>query len=430
MNIVLLTNTFLPHVGGVARSVQAFREEYLSRGHRVLVVAPEFPDTPRDEVDVVRIPAIQNFNASDFSVALPFFKGLSQRLDDFRPDIIHSQHPFLLGMTAVRVARFRDLPLVFTHHTLYEQYTHYVPVESPALKRFVIELATRYANLSDLVFAPSDSVRELLIQRGVVTPISTVPTGVRVEHFAGGDGAGFRARHGIPDDAFVVGHVGRLAPEKNLEFLARSIAEYLKLDERARFLLVGAGPSEETIRDIFAKSGLAHRLLMSGVLEREDLADAYTAMDVFAFASRTETQGMVLAEAMAAGAPVIALDAPGAREVVRDGVNGRLLRRETMRELSGALQWAASCPPEQWRGLCQSARKTADTFSMASSASSALAAYETLSRGPSTQDARDAEKGWEQVMARIRTEWDIIKRMTRGTPASARRGQPRVDEQE
>ena len=205
MNILILTNTFTPHVGGVARSVAAFAWEYRKRGHRVMVVAPEFPDMPENELDVVRVPAIQNFNASDFSVVLPIHPSLTETVDAFRPDVVHSQHPFLLGMTALRIARHRGLPLVFTHHTLYEQYTHYVPGDSPALKLFAIELATRYANLSDQVFAPSESIRDLLQQRGVTTPIAVVPTGVRLEYFANGDGPGFRRLRDIPDDAFVVG---------------------------------------------------------------------------------------------------------------------------------------------------------------------------------------------------------------------------------
>src|SRR3990172_3888517 len=127
MNIVMFTNTYTPHVGGVARSVEAFSGAYRRRGHRVLVVAPEFADQPQHEEDVVRIPAIQNFNGSDFSVVLPVPGSLDDVLDAFKPDIVHAHHPFLLGNTAVRVARFRELPLVFTHHTLYEQYTHYVP---------------------------------------------------------------------------------------------------------------------------------------------------------------------------------------------------------------------------------------------------------------------------------------------------------------
>lgn len=426
MNIVLLTNTFSPHVGGVARSVQAFRQEYLERGHRVLVVAPEFPGTPPNEEDVVRVPAIQNFNASDFSVALPFPAGLQERLDDFEPDIVHSQHPFLLGMTAVRMARQRKLPLVFTHHTLYEDYTHYVPVNSPALKRFVIELATRYANLADQVLSPSDSIRDLLIERGVTTPVRVVPTGVRVEQFASGDGDEFRGRHGIPRDVFVAGHLGRLAPEKNLGFLSNCVAEFMRLENRSMFVVAGSGPSEHAIRKIFAKAGIEDRLLLCGVLENQPLADALNAMDVFMFASKTETQGMVLTEAMAAGTPVIALDAPGAREVVADKRNGRLLRDESIGAFSGALQWMASRTGRQMTDLVESARGTAETFSMPRSADAALACYRSLGPGPSSEASRAAENAWEQVMAHIRTEWHILKDMSRSGGTGVERGENRA----
>jgi 1,2-diacylglycerol 3-alpha-glucosyltransferase len=408
MNILILTNTFTPHVGGVARSVAAFTEEYRTRGHRVLVVAPEFPDMPQDEIDVVRIPAIQNFNASDFSVVLPIHPPLSDTLDAFRPDIVHSQHPFLLGMTAVRIARRRGLPLVFTHHTLYERYTHYVPGDSPALKRFTIELATRYANLADQVFAPSESIRDLLLARGVVTPIAVVPTGVRLEHFAHGDGPAFRRRMGIPEDAFVVGHLGRLAPEKNLEFLAQAVADFVGSHPRAHFMVIGSGPSETAMRDVFARAGLEARLHVAGILKQQALADALHAMDLFAFASTSETQGMVLTEAMAAGLPVVALDAPGVREVVRDRRNGRLLREATSAVFSAALQWVAALPSEPLRDLKQAALETAGAFSMPRSADKALACYEALKPGKAGESGEDVS-AWEEVMTAIRTEWDILK---------------------
>jgi glycosyltransferase involved in cell wall biosynthesis len=118
MNIVMLTNTFTPHVGGVARSVEAFARHYRRLGHRVLIVAPVFEGQPATETDVVRIPAIQHFNGSDFAVALPVSGLLGDRLDRFRPELVHAHHPFLLGMAALRIARYRELPLVFTHHTL------------------------------------------------------------------------------------------------------------------------------------------------------------------------------------------------------------------------------------------------------------------------------------------------------------------------
>lgn len=408
MNILILTNTFTPHVGGVARSVEAFTAEYRRRGHRVLLVAPEFSEMPEDEVDVVRINAIQNFNTSDFSVALPIHPQLSETIDAFRPDIVHSQHPFLLGNTALRLARHRELPLVFTHHTLYEQYTHYVPGNSPALKRFVIELATRYANLCDQVFAPSESIRDLLLERGVNKPIAVVPTGVCLEKFARGDGDAMRRELEIPADAFVVGHLGRLAPEKNLEFLTRALVDFISRNSRAHFLVVGTGPSEDAIREAFSNSGMEERLHITGILQQQRLSDALHAMDLFAFASTSETQGMVLTEAMAAGLPVVALDAPGAREVVKDRQNGRLLAEATVTTFSAALQWVADLPAEKLQGLKQAALATAEAFSMPNSADKALACFGALeSRSIAAADCEELD--WEEVMNFIKTEWDILK---------------------
>lgn len=417
MNILIFTNTFTPHVGGVARSVEAFTAEYRARGHRVLIVAPEFPELPDNEVDVLRIPALQNFNASDFSVALPLFADLSEVLDAFQPDIVHSQHPFLLGMTALRIARNRQLPLVFTHHTLYEQYTHYVPGDSPALKRFAIELATRYANLCDQVFAPSESIQRLLQERGVVTPIRVVPTGVHLESFAQGDGRHVRKQFEIPDDAFVVGHLGRLAPEKNLGFLAHAVADFVSSHPQAHFLVIGSGPSETAMHEIFARAGIAERLHVAGILQQQPLADALHALDVFVFASQSETQGMVLTEAMAAGLPVVALDAPGAREVVKNKRNGRLLLDETAATFSAALHWVAELAPAQLRELKQGALDTAAAFSMPRSTDKALAGYASIKRKLSA-DARSNEGDSDDVITWLKTEWDILKSVAGASEAA------------
>jgi len=417
MNILILTNTFTPHVGGVARSVAAFTEEYRRRGHRVLTIAPEFADMPVHEADVVRVPAIQNFNASDFSVVLPTFPWLSEEIDAFKPDIVHSQHPFLLGVAAVRIARHRQLPLVFTHHTLYEQYTHYVPGDSPALKRFTIELATRYANLSDQVFAPSESIQRLLRLRGVNAPIMVVPTGVNMEYFVHGDGAMFRQRIGVPDKAFIVGHLGRLAPEKNLEFLSREVADFAQARPNVHFLVVGAGPSEEGMRALFDRTGLSGRLHVVGVLQRQPLADALHAMDLFAFASKSETQGMVLTEAMAAALPVVALDAPGVREMVVDGCNGRLLPEQTPGAFAAALQWVAELDEAALRGLKAAARETAEEFSMSRSADKALVCFKgLLSRRAAAP--RGDESAWNRVMNAIETEWKILKNVASASDAA------------
>jgi len=424
MHIVMMTNTYLPHVGGVARSVSSFTEEYRRLGHRVLVVAPEFTGAPQSEPDVVRVPAIQNFNGSDFAVVLPFFSDLSAALDAFRPELIHAHHPYLLGMTALKEARTRRLPLVFTYHTRYEYYTHYVPLDSPTLKHFVVELTTRYANLCDLVFAPSESIAQLLSQRGVKTPIEVVPTGIKIERFAHGDGKRLRKLLTIPQEAFVVGHVGRLAPEKNLKFLAEAVAGFLSRHPNAYFLVAGRGPCEAEIRSICAERQVADRLHQLGVLVDQSLADAYHAMDAFAFASYTETQGLVLVEAMAAGVPVVAVDAPGVREVVQDYGNGRLLPKADAAAFSAALEWVLTLPPSQRQELQTAARRTAERFSLPRTAALALANYQKLLTYRYHPHAQAEHNALEQLLRRLQVEWEIVRQMAEAAGVALTGGEP------
>ena len=423
LNIVMFTNTYTPHVGGVARSVEAFARQYRKLGHRVLIVAPEFSRMPKDETDVLRIPALQQFNGSDFSVVLPVSGLLSDRLDQFQPHIIHSHHPFLLGMTALRIARFRNLPLVFTHHTLYEQYTHYVPGDSPAMQKFAIELATNYCNLADRVFAPSQSIAKLLQQRGVTTATSVVPTGVDVAYFASGNGRRLRKALNISDKTFVVGHLGRLAEEKNLPFLATSVAEFISRYQagtdgaygrhdhhrpKCCFLLVGTGPAEETVAGIFQRLGLDAQLVRVGNLKLDQVADAYHAMDVFAFASKSETQGMVISEAMASGVPVVALDASGVRELVVDQHNGRLLHNECCADFAAALQWVAEQPALNRLALSQAAHRTAQQLSMTHTASQALDHYYALIEQKSALPGK-TDHHLKRLLELIKAEWAIIE---------------------
>lgn len=433
MNIAMFTNTYTPHVGGVARSVESFTREYRRKGHRTLVVAPEFPEASDQEKGLLRIPAIQNFNGSDFSLVLPVSGLLTDKMKAFQPDIIHSHHPYLLGVTALRIARYRDIPLVFTHHTRYEEYSHYVPGDSPAMKRFIIEAATQYANLADLVIAPSESIRTLLREREVVSPVEIVPTGVLLEKFSCGKGEEVRRKLKIPEDSYVVGHLGRLAPEKNIEFLARSVAEFIRNAKAPSsetgcagscfFLVIGTGPEERRIRDIFREAGLDSRLHMLGTLQHPQLADALAAMDVFAFSSKSETQGMVLTEAMAVGLPVVALDAPGAREVVQDQDNGRLLpETASVQEFAAALASLAGQPVSGQSQLRESARRTAETFSMDRTAEKMLGLYASLQPHKSVGWA-DLEESWEASLRLIKTEWDILK--SAGSAAGAALSGPR-----
>ncbi len=419
MNIAMFTNAYLPHVGGVANSVSQFTEGYRRRGHRVLVVAPDYGERPENERDVVRLTALRNFRGTSFAAALPISLELDAAVDRFEAEVIHSHHPFLIGDTALRLSAARQIPIVFTHHTMYEHYTHYIPLDMAALKPFVVRLATGYANMCDHVIAPSESVRDILRERGVQTPIDVVPTGVDVERFRHGNGAAARRRHGVPDDAFVVGHVGRLAPEKNLPFLARASAAFAKQEAKGHALFVGDGSAVDEIHDIFATRGLQDRLHMTGILKGRDLVDAYHAMDVFAFASTSETQGMVLVEALAAGCPVAALDAPGAREVIDDGANGRLLPEQDVAEFARALGWVASMEELERRELRERARLSARPFAMDRCVDRALELYRLLRHSPERRD--DLASGvWDALLDSLRCEWELWRGRLNAVSEAAR----------
>jgi 1,2-diacylglycerol 3-alpha-glucosyltransferase len=413
MNICMFTNTYVPFVGGIARSVQFFAEDLSAQGHRLLVVAPRYEKHSNEDDRELRVPAIRKFNGSEFSVRLPVPFMVERRIQEFDPHVIHSHHPFFMGDTALRVARKRDLPLLFTHHTMYERYIHYLPMASEALRHFVMRWATVYANLCDGVIAPSRSIAEILRRRGVTPRIVEIPSGVDMQAIGRGQGLRFRRETGIPPKAKVVGHLGRLAPEKNPGFLAHAVTRFMERHAQAYFLIVGHGPSEEEIASICRAAGVRDRLILAGELSGSRVYDAYHAMDLFVFASHTETQGMVLAEAMAAGKPVIALDAPGAREVIADGFNGRLLQASASEDefaeavaqffADGGIvpSWSAAAKHTAMgfaRHVC--AKKMSDFYS------EVLAEQQHIHRNQSKSDALDAFR------LRLRTEWELLSQKT------------------
>lgn len=407
MRILMFTNTYAPLVGGVSNSVQRFVQAYRQAGHQVLVVAPRFGASPHREPGTIRVPAIQHFNGSDFALAVPIPGLLRHDIERFEPDVIHSHHPFLLGETALRFAETWKLPIVFTHHTLYEQYTHYVPGDSPRMKRFAIQLATGYARLCDAVIAPSQSIADLLLARGVDTPLEVIPTGVDFEYWRSGDPTAARRALGIDEQCFLVGHVGRLAPEKNLGFLANAVGGFLVAHPQAHFVVTGDGPARAEMQAILAARGVSERAHFTGPLAGQALIDLYHALDVFAFASHTETQGMVLTEAMAAGVPVVAVDAPGAREVVHDREDGRLIPRDDLAEFAAGLAWIAELSEAQREQVCASALETARSFCIERCAGRALELYQRLIAEASPPAARDTS-GWNVVRRRLEAEWKLL----------------------
>ncbi len=406
MRIAMFTNTYLPHLGGVARAVSTLADACRQRGHELRIVAPKFNGSG-DGPDVLRVPAIQNFNGSDFSVQIPFPNIIHPFMDEFQPEIIHSHHPFLLGDAALREAWKSTAPIVFTHHTLYEQYTHYVPLDSPALKRVVIRLATEYCNLCDLIVAPSQSIATLLDQRGVTAPVRVIPSGIDTGFFASGDAERFRQQAGIARETRIIGHVGRLASEKNLGFLADAVARCLVANRDAVFLVVGDGDARgQLLRDLEQRVG-PNQIQVVGKLSGSRLADAYAAMDWFVFASQSETQGLVLAEAMAAGKPVVALDGPGVREIVRDGHNGLLLGATATAEAFAAGLDRLMHDGEFSRHCAAHARATAEDFAIGRCAGLMLDCYAEVMAHHRRSDKADLMP-WDRLRAGFEIEWSLL----------------------
>lgn len=404
-----MTNTYLPHVGGVANSVALYTTHLRKRGHHVIVVSPHFEGDTKDEKDIIRIPAIQHFNGSDFSVILPIPGFLDARLKDFKPDVVHSHHPFFVGGVAVRIAMKYNVPLIFTQHTRYEHYTHYAGY-IPRMRHFVINLSTGYANMCDAVIAPSESFAEILKGRDIKVPIEVIPTGIDIEKFRSGSGPKIRQRFNIPEYAFVAGYTGRFEREKNLEFLAKAVAHFLHQNTKAHFLAVGYGAVEEKIKEIFYLEGLQNRAHFAGKLTGDELIDSYHAMDVFVFSSKTETQGMVLAEAMAAGVPVIALDGVGVREVVKNGYNGYLIMNDDVQYFSWILSEISHASQDTLARFRNAAIETSDRFKLSDSIEKITAVYNRVVHHKNVL-VRD-ESAWKNAVEQIKAEWNLLANFT------------------
>lgn len=322
MRVGLFTNNYLPFCGGVTVSVETLRRGLEARGHDAWVLAPRFPGAAETTPRTLRYPSIPAATYPDFSLAIPWSPRLARRIRALDFDVFHAHHPFLLGPAARRLARRHGRPLVFTYHTRYDKYAHYVPLRRSLVEAAARGLSTRFAARADAIIAPSAVLRDELRARGVTTPIAVVPTGVDLARFSPGDRAAARRACGLDEGALLVLYVGRLDREKSVDRVLAAFERIAGTVPRARLVLVGQGTQGEALRRTAASLTAAGRVTFAGVCPHEDLPDYYRAADLFLFASETETQGLVLAEAAACGLPAVAVNAPGCCEVVHDGNTG------------------------------------------------------------------------------------------------------------
>jgi 1,2-diacylglycerol 3-alpha-glucosyltransferase len=312
VRVGFFTECYKPIVNGVVASIDALHDGLRARGVEVTTVAPHFPRFVDDVRDVVRIPSLPLPTQTAYRLCVPYLNAVDRRRVRGL-DIVHAHSPFVTGWMGASYARRHRIPLVFTYHTRLDAYAHYAPFDRGTTERAMSELTRRYANWADAVVVPTQAMEIRLRELGVRAPIAVVPSAIDVERFnAGRRSALVRARLGADNGAPLALVVSRLAMEKNLELALDALARLPAL----RLAVVGEGPHRAALEERARRLGVAERVRFTGALARERLPDVYASVDAFVFPSTTDTQGLVLAEALAAGLPVIAADSEASRDVL------------------------------------------------------------------------------------------------------------------
>lgn len=378
MHIAFFTNYYHPVVNGVVRSVASFREALMRQGHNVFVFAQSDGDYKDTEPFIFRYPSLPLPLPGDISAALPVSPFVEQLLPSLKLNVIHTHHPILLGQTARRRANELGLPLVFTFHTQYWEYTHYVPFPQEAIQEFLKNQIHKwlrdYMQKCQHVILPSESMKEILVRDyGLESRYTVIPTGTNLEPFLEADGKSWRAEMGWQKDMVLIS-VGRLAPEKNWDTLLQAFAKVHTEHPEVRLVVIGDGPARQSLETLSTELGVADRVTFTGSLPFEAIPRYLKAADIFTFASVTETQGLVTIEAMAAGLPIVAVDGPGTRDIVAHGRQGLLVKNDPEALARGINKLLAS--PERLQKLSTSALKKARTFDINQLAKQLIRVYE------------------------------------------------------
>lgn len=390
MQIAHYTNFYHPIVNGVVQSVSVFRKALSELGHNVFVFAQHASDYEDDEPFIFRYPAVPLPKQIDMTAAIPIAPHLDRVLPSFKLDVIHTHHPFLLGQVAANKAEELNVPLVFTFHTRYRDYTHYFPLPADFVQEFIKTAVDswlgEFMEKCHHIIVPSQSMLEVLrAGYGLSDQVSVLPTGIDLEPFRIADGAGARRRYGWGDDKVLI-TVGRMAQEKNVSTLIRAAALAMQSHPDLRLVLVGDGPSRGELGELAASLGIGSRVDFIGKIAFDQVPAVLKGADLFGFASITETQGLVTMEALAAGLPVAAVDASGTRDVVSDGVEG-LLTDNDPAALANAITHILD-HPERTAAYREAAARKAGSFDMGFLASRLVDVYE---------QAKEAQRGGRKI---------------------------------
>lgn len=378
MRIAIFSNTYWPSVNGVAISIRNTRRALTDMGHEVTVIAPASKaiKPPGDEPRTIRLPSFPAPVEADYLLALPYPQPLMHALRHHEFDVIHTHHPMWVGVWGQWYARWTGTPVVTTIHTQYEFYSRLIPLPDVLIDAFVYVRVVTYCNRCDYVTTPGDSTRERLVRQGVKTPIEVVTNPTDVAAYKDVDGSEIRRQVGCGPDTVLIGYIGRLAEEKNLHTALSAGLSVLQQRPQTRMLIVGDGVARPRLEAMVAENGLGDRVVFTGAVTHDEVSRYHAALDVYITASFFEVQPLAYAEAMAAGTPLVAYEAPGASDMISPGYSGYLVSPAagTQGLIDHTLRLVDDVPLRQQ--MSQQARIWAQRFSRETSVGSLLGVYE------------------------------------------------------
>jgi glycosyltransferase involved in cell wall biosynthesis len=326
MRIAIFSNTYLPTMSGVVRSISSYKLALEELGHEVHVFTQGARGYQDKDPNVHRYVSFGLGLPNGLPVTIPVSPSIDRLINDLRPDVIHSQHPLLLGDVAQRKARQLGIPLVYTLHAQYWHYGVYMPfrfLRAP-YNKYITKKVKEYLQACDHIISPSKSMNDLMVKEfQVQKPITVIPTGINLRSYERVDRFRIREKFGWNGD-FVIISAGRLALEKNWRDLIQAGSQVIKSNIHVKLVLLGDGPQRKELEHQAKELGVSDKVEFVGMVPYEDVASYLVAADLYAFTSLTETQGLGTLEAMAAGLPVAAYEADGTRDVVVNGENGLL----------------------------------------------------------------------------------------------------------
>lgn len=380
MKILFISDVYFPRVNGVSTSIETFRHELRALGHTVHLIAPDYPSLSQDESNILRVPCRRvPLDPEDRFMSYAWVMQQLERLRSEKYDIIHIQTPFVAHYLGTKLSRLLGIPCIETYHTFFEEYLHhYVPLVPKALMRMLAKRFSRHqGNSLHGMIVPSHPMLSVLKNYGITTRAEVVPTGIEPDSFVPGDRTSFRGKYNIPQNRPVLLFVGRVAHEKNIGFLLKVVEQVRKAIPDVLFVIAGEGPARESLQQNVKDMGISANVMFIGYLDRHtELNSCYRSADIFIFSSRTETQGLVLLEAMAQGVPVVSTAELGTRDVLQEGM-GVWIAGEELADFAGKVTRMLGNTEARNR-LGETGREYAQTWSAGRQAERLLAFYQAI----------------------------------------------------